>query len=239
MTALPAASWTALHERIFDTLLALAAPLRPGSASVERIVVVDIDAQSLAAYGGWPWPWPRSRIADLVEAIGHSGAAAVATDIMFEGPDAKSSRLHWLIVSALKSAARTSTPGPTRCPMATGGWVRCSLRVRSPWASRSIQPAPRSSLRRAVPYSRRCRFAAALAGSGRDRAVRRPARPRRRPGRFGTSRRWGRHGPPGADVGKCWRPRSHPGLPRRPCDLLRTHRRISSTQPGKFSASVE
>ena len=88
MTALPAASRTALHERIFDTLLALAAPLRPGSASVERIVVVDIDAQSLAAYGGWPWP--RSLIADLVEAIGHSGAAAVAIDILFEGPDAKS-----------------------------------------------------------------------------------------------------------------------------------------------------
>jgi adenylate cyclase len=88
MTALPAASRTALHERIFDTLLALAAPLRPGSASLERIVVVDIDAQSLAAYGGWPWP--RSRIADLVEAIGHSGAAAVAIDILFEGPDAKS-----------------------------------------------------------------------------------------------------------------------------------------------------
>src|SRR5580658_8427677 len=88
MTALPAASRTALHERIFDTLLALAAPLRPGSASVKRIVVVDIDAQSLAAYGGWPWP--RARIADLVEAIGHSGAAAVAIDILFEGPDTKS-----------------------------------------------------------------------------------------------------------------------------------------------------
>jgi hypothetical protein len=88
IAALPAASRTALHERIFDTLLALAAPLRPSSASAERIVVVDIDAQSLAAYGGWPWP--RSRIADLVEAIGHSGAAAVAIDILFEGPDAKS-----------------------------------------------------------------------------------------------------------------------------------------------------
>jgi adenylate cyclase len=87
-TALPAASRKAMHERSLDTLLALAAPVHPGSAHVERIVVVDIDARSLAAYGAWPWP--RSRIADLVRAIGHAGAAAVAIDILFEGPDAKS-----------------------------------------------------------------------------------------------------------------------------------------------------
>ena len=86
--ALPAASRTALRERTFDTLLALAAPLHPGSVPAQQIVVVDIDAKSLAAYGGWPWP--RSRIADLVEAIGRAGAAAVAIDILFEGPDAKS-----------------------------------------------------------------------------------------------------------------------------------------------------
>jgi adenylate cyclase len=88
ITSLPAASRTALHERIFDTLLALSAPLHPGRARAERIVVVDIDAQSLAAYG--KWPWPRSRIAKLVDAVGHAGAAAVAIDILFEGPDAKS-----------------------------------------------------------------------------------------------------------------------------------------------------
>jgi adenylate cyclase len=36
-----------------------------------------------------PWPWPRSRVADLVEAVDNAGAAAVAIDILFEGPDAK------------------------------------------------------------------------------------------------------------------------------------------------------
>src|SRR5271170_5314282 len=88
IAAWPASSRKAMHERIIDTQLALAAPLHPGAAPAERIVVVDIDARSLAAYG--PWPWPRSRIADLVEAIGRAGAAAVAIDILFEGADAKS-----------------------------------------------------------------------------------------------------------------------------------------------------
>jgi adenylate cyclase len=88
IAAWPASSHQALHERIIDTLLALAAPLHSGPASVKRTVVVDIDARSLAACG--PWPWPRSRIADLVEAIGRAGAAAVAIDILFEGADAKS-----------------------------------------------------------------------------------------------------------------------------------------------------
>jgi adenylate cyclase len=84
--AWPASSRETMHERIIDTLLALAAPLRPGPAP--RIVVVDIDARSLAIYG--PWPWSRSRIADLVGAVGHAGAAAIAIDILFEGTDAKS-----------------------------------------------------------------------------------------------------------------------------------------------------
>jgi adenylate cyclase len=88
MAALPAAPRTAIHERVLDTLLALAAAVHPGPAPAEPIAVVDIDAQSLAAYGAWPWP--RSRIAELVTAIGEAGAAAVAIDILFEGPDSKS-----------------------------------------------------------------------------------------------------------------------------------------------------
>jgi adenylate cyclase len=88
IAVLPAPSRQAMHERILDTLLALAEVLHPRRAPGDRIVVVDIDARSLAAYG--PWPWPRSRVADLVEAVGNAGAAAVAIDILFEGPDAKS-----------------------------------------------------------------------------------------------------------------------------------------------------
>jgi adenylate cyclase len=88
IAAWPASSRMAVHERILDMLLALATPLNPGSAPADRIVVVDIDARSLAAYGRWPWP--RSRIADLVGAVGRAGAAAVAIDILFDGADANS-----------------------------------------------------------------------------------------------------------------------------------------------------
>src|SRR5260221_177600 len=86
--SLPGSFTKALHERTIDTLLALAAPLRPGSLVETGVVVLDIDTPSLAAIG--PWPWPRRRIAALVEATRRSGAASVAIDILFEGADAKS-----------------------------------------------------------------------------------------------------------------------------------------------------
>lgn len=47
------------------------------------MLVVAIDRESLAILG--PWPWPRDRIAALLDRL--SGAAAIATDILFEGPD--------------------------------------------------------------------------------------------------------------------------------------------------------
>ncbi len=47
------------------------------------MLVVAIDRDSLAAIG--PWPWPRDRIAALLDRL--DGAAAIATDILFEGPD--------------------------------------------------------------------------------------------------------------------------------------------------------
>ncbi len=47
------------------------------------MLVVAIDRESLATIG--PWPWPRDRIAALLDRLG--GAAAIATDILFEGPD--------------------------------------------------------------------------------------------------------------------------------------------------------
>jgi adenylate cyclase len=46
-----------------DFLLRIAADSTPE----ERVVVVDIDDDSIAQLG--PWPWPRSRIADLVELL--------------------------------------------------------------------------------------------------------------------------------------------------------------------------
>ncbi len=47
--------------------------------------VVDIDETSLAELG--QWPWPRSIISQLVETLGHNGAAVIAFDTLFAEPD--------------------------------------------------------------------------------------------------------------------------------------------------------
>lgn len=54
--------------------------LHASSAPEPRIVVVDIDESSLAAYG--PWPWPRTRIAELVENLLAYEARGVALDMV-------------------------------------------------------------------------------------------------------------------------------------------------------------
>lgn len=53
-------------------------------AKEPRILVVDIDETSTAAFG--PWPWPRERIATLVENLLTAGAKGVALDISMEKP---------------------------------------------------------------------------------------------------------------------------------------------------------
>ena len=53
-------------------------------AKEPRILVVDIDESSTAAFG--PWPWPRERIATLVETLLSQGARGVALDILMEKP---------------------------------------------------------------------------------------------------------------------------------------------------------
>ncbi|HKI61515.1 MAG TPA: CHASE2 domain-containing protein, partial [Mariprofundaceae bacterium] len=53
----------------------------------QRIVIVAVDDDSLAALGRWPWP--RDRIGDLIEKIlGEYGAAAIGLDIVFSEPQA-------------------------------------------------------------------------------------------------------------------------------------------------------
>jgi adenylate cyclase len=50
-----------------------------------RVVVIDLDEESISALG--PWPWPRARIADLLEAlVGTYGARAVGVDVVFPSP---------------------------------------------------------------------------------------------------------------------------------------------------------
>nr|WP_260115491.1 adenylate/guanylate cyclase domain-containing protein [Pseudoduganella ginsengisoli] len=57
--------------------------LQQTTAPDPRILLVDIDEQSMAELG--PWPWPRARMADLVETLLTTySAKGVALDIVFQ-----------------------------------------------------------------------------------------------------------------------------------------------------------
>ena len=77
-----------LRLRTFDTYQKLAP--RPLMAN-SPVVILDIDEQSLSAFG--QWPWPRTLVADLVTRLTKLGAAAVAFDIIFAEPDRLSPNL--------------------------------------------------------------------------------------------------------------------------------------------------
>ena len=77
-----------LRLRTFDTYQKLEP--RPLMAS-SPVVILDIDEQSLSAFG--QWPWPRTLVADLVTRLTKLGAAAVAFDIIFAEPDRLSPNL--------------------------------------------------------------------------------------------------------------------------------------------------
>lgn len=49
------------------------------------ITIIDIDDESIAAFG--QWPWPRDRIAELVAMIARSDPAAIGIDLIFPEPD--------------------------------------------------------------------------------------------------------------------------------------------------------
>jgi adenylate cyclase len=78
----PTQSVELLRARVYDGLLADVAPAR---LSGPRIVVVDIDEQSLARQG--PWPWRRDRVARLIEAARDAGADAIGVDILYAAPE--------------------------------------------------------------------------------------------------------------------------------------------------------
>src|ERR1700737_3584813 len=49
------------------------------------VVIVDIDEDSLSAYG--QWPWPRTLLADLLSRLYQWQGAAVAFDVVFAEPN--------------------------------------------------------------------------------------------------------------------------------------------------------
>jgi adenylate cyclase len=52
---------------------------------VRPVVIVDIDEESVNAYG--QWPWPRTILADLLTRLYEAQAVAIAFDIVFAEPD--------------------------------------------------------------------------------------------------------------------------------------------------------
>ena len=75
-----------LQFKVTDAIVANAA--RPVIS--DRVAVVEIDEQSLEAWG--QWPWPRSRLARLLSAIAAMGARSIALDFIMAEPDRTSLR---------------------------------------------------------------------------------------------------------------------------------------------------
>ncbi len=70
-----------LDRQFYDIFLRANAGGEPSPAPA----IIDIDEESLDAYG--QWPWPRHMIASLLQIATESGAAAIGLDIMFAEPD--------------------------------------------------------------------------------------------------------------------------------------------------------
>jgi adenylate cyclase len=62
--------------------------ISPRQYSDAPVVIVDIDEDSLAAYG--QWPWPRTLLADLLTRLYEWQVAAIAFDVVFAEPDRSS-----------------------------------------------------------------------------------------------------------------------------------------------------
>ncbi|WP_430912851.1 CHASE2 domain-containing protein [Methylobacterium sp. sgz302541] len=70
-----------LRLRTFDAFQSL----HPRPTTLRPVTIVDIDEDSIRAFG--QWPWARTRVADLVRRLTEAGAAAIAFDAVFPEPD--------------------------------------------------------------------------------------------------------------------------------------------------------
>jgi adenylate cyclase len=62
--------------------------ISPRISDDRPVVIVDIDEESVRAYG--QWPWPRTILADLLTRLYELQAAAIALDVIFPEPDRSS-----------------------------------------------------------------------------------------------------------------------------------------------------
>lgn len=70
-----------IDDSVYDVVLR-SVPTRPPA---NRVVIVDVDEQSLGAVG--QWPWPRDIVGRLISRLRDLGAATVALDIIFAEVD--------------------------------------------------------------------------------------------------------------------------------------------------------
>jgi adenylate cyclase len=70
-----------LRLRAFD----LYQNISPRKSTARPVVIVDIDEESVSAYG--QWPWPRTILADLLTRLYECQAVAIAFDVVFAEPD--------------------------------------------------------------------------------------------------------------------------------------------------------
>ncbi len=70
-----------LRTALFDIYQTLSPRVRTSAPAV----IVAIDERSLQELG--QWPWPRTKIAELVEAIGKNEPAAIGVDVLMPEPD--------------------------------------------------------------------------------------------------------------------------------------------------------
>jgi serine phosphatase RsbU (regulator of sigma subunit)/CHASE2 domain-containing sensor protein len=74
-------AWSPVRNLLFDAYQRL----MPRRMSHDKVVIVDIDDQSVAVFGRWPWP--RTRLARLMEETHRLGALAVGLDIIMPEAD--------------------------------------------------------------------------------------------------------------------------------------------------------
>jgi CHASE2 domain-containing sensor protein len=79
---------THVEYDVYDTLVRAVSPRPPGS----RVVVVDVDEQSLTTIG--QWPWRRDVIGTLIAQLRDLGAAAVGVDVIFPESDRDADSAH-------------------------------------------------------------------------------------------------------------------------------------------------
>jgi adenylate cyclase len=73
-----------LEAVAMDWMMRLAATAGAAPEPDPRIVLCDLDEESLDRLGGWPWP--RARVAALVDALAEAGASLIVLDITFAEP---------------------------------------------------------------------------------------------------------------------------------------------------------